>query len=157
MDVQIDGVARLREGACILLFAYDIGQGIDFERARQAIGSGGGRRFRHVHAPSCFQFYPRRCGGAIGRMPAQLALRIVTKPLVTQPRWRRRRAGALARDGPVPSAAVSAGDRTRPAPVRRTAGPAAIAQLRTDGGRCRRIVNEATQSRIAREQCFTSG
>ena len=60
MDAPSKDAEPTREGACILMFAFDIGQGIDLERARQAVGRGSEpQKFRHtIHAPSYFQFQP---------------------------------------------------------------------------------------------------
>jgi len=79
MPAPIDEAGQPRDGACILMFAFDIGQGIDLERARQAVGRGSEpQRFRHaIHAPSYFQFQPaplRLAQSGTLRMPDRPAL-----------------------------------------------------------------------------------
>lgn len=72
-------VGDARAGACILMFAFDIGQGIDLERAKAAVGpSSEPQTFRHtIHAPSYFQFRPaplRLAQSGSLRVPGKFAL-----------------------------------------------------------------------------------
>jgi hypothetical protein len=67
-------------GACVLLYAYDIGQGIDLERAAKLMGTEPGReKLRHrIHAPSYFQIQPPPL--RIDEPPFEVALPSATSP-----------------------------------------------------------------------------